>query len=228
VKAGATAIPATNVIGNTGAAVTFGAVGGGNGTNLSGANSGSLSWSHTVASTDLIVLVFINYNVNGASYVTTSSNVTYGGAAMTQFAQQRSSFTSGGYCITEGWFLKTPASGTQTVNASVTGTNLGSFAGNSVSYLASKIAAYGVNTGGGSTTLSESSASATGRMVVGVFGQAFGFSSPTVSGYTQTQRYNGTFGVVIGDAPGASSVAFGLTATNTNIQWCGITADLSN
>jgi hypothetical protein len=227
-----TAIPASNIVGATGAAVTFGAVGGGNSANLSSATSGSISWTHTIATGDLSVLVFTTYSPTAGSTGYTSS-VTYGGTAMTMLQRQASSVSGGAaFAVTEAWWLKAPASGSKTVVVSVSGTstNFGPISGDSVSYFASKVGTVGPNTGGGSSTLSMSAASTTGNMVVGAFGVSTNFSGlPTLSAYTKTQRYN-SFGLVIGDAAGASSVSFGATASGTaaNVQWAGITVELTN
>jgi hypothetical protein len=233
VTTGLSNIPATNVVGGAGAPVAFGAVGGGNSTNLSNATSGSISWTHTIATGDLSVLVFVDYCPTAGTTGYTSA-ITYGGTAMTLLQRQASSVAGGAaFAVTEAWVLKAPASGSKTVTVSLSGATGGGFgtvSGDSVSYSASKIGTVGPNTGGGSSTLSMSAASTTGNMVVGAFGVSQNFSGlPTLSAYTKTQRYNST-GLVIGDAAGASSVSFGATASGTaaNVQWAGITVELTN
>lgn len=230
VTTGLSNIPSTNIVGQTGAAVAFGAVGGGNSTNLSSATSGSISWTHAIATGDLSVLVFAAYSAPSGQ-TPSPSTVTYGGAAMTLLQREVSSVSGGAdYVITEAWVLKAPPSGSKTVVVSVSGANFGPLSGDSVSYSASKVGTVGPNTGGGSSSLSMSAASTTGNMVVGAFGVATNFSAlPAFSAYSKTQRYN-SFGLVLGDAAGASSVAFGVTASGTAslVQWAGITVELSN
>ena len=231
----AAAIPTSAIVGGAGATVTFGAAGAGNNAgNLFGATSSSLSWSHTIATGDLGVLVFIGYVVSPGQ--TASSSVTYGGTAMTMIQKETSSASSGlGVGVLEAWWLKSPASGAKTVAVSVSGANFSQLMGNSVSYVASKVGTVGPNLGGGSDTLSMSAASVTGNMVVGAFCAEISSGSQSLSAYTQTQRYNASSGggaVVIGDAAGASSVSFGATSSasggGTNLQWAGITVELEN
>lgn len=227
----AAAIPTSAIVGGVGAAVAFGAVGGGNATTFFGATTASLSWSHTIATGDLGVLVFIAYELgSGASAI---SAVTYGGTAMTMQQREISSAVSGATAVLEVWWLKSPASGTKTVAVSLSGANFNGVTGDSVSYSASKVVAIGPNTGGGSTSLSMSAASATGHMVVGAFANVNGISASTLSAYSQTQRYNNgstDIAIAMGDAAGSGSVSFTATSSGTaaNIQWSGITVDLSN
>lgn len=236
VKAGATAIPAANVVGLVGATVTFGAVGAGNVT--TGATTTlSASETHSILSTDLGVLVFVNYFA--AATTTWATTVTYGGVAMTQIGppQQSSTFSGGGALIQEVWWLKSPATGAKTVAATVTRTggatgNVSALGINSVSYLASKIATITAHTGGGSTSLSMTGSSVAGNMLVGSF---FVGNSTTLtqSAFNQTSRWATTWftnvGTVIGDAAGASSVTFSETINSaTGAQWVGYIVELSN
>jgi hypothetical protein len=233
-----TAIPATNIVGQTGAAVAFGAAGAGNAAAFSGATSAAISWSHTIATGDLGVLVFVAYYVDAGQSPT--SAVTYGGTAMTMLQRETSSVSSGvGAACLEAWWLKSPPSGSKTVTVTM-GTGSGNFnglTGDSVSYSASKVGTVGPNTGGGSTSLSMSAASTTGNMVAGAFASVLTGQLPTLSAYSQTSRYNNhASGVafVMGDAAGASSVAFSATSSvpagysGTNVQWAGITVELEN
>lgn len=234
VKAGATAIPASNIVGGTGAAVTFGAVGAGNGTNLA-STSGTLSWSHTIATGDLGVVVVFAYELQSG---TATTSVTYGGTAMTLLQKQVSSVSAGfDYATIEAWWLKAPASGAKTVTVSVSGPSFQGIAGNSVSYAASKTGTVGPNTGGGSASLSMSAASTTNNMVLGAFASVLSSSTPALSAYNKTSRYNASItgiALVIGDAVGASSVAYSATSSvpsgysASNVQWSGITVELSN
>lgn len=232
VTTGLSNIPATNVVGLTGAAVAFGAVGGGNSNNNSGGTTDSLTWTHTIATGDLGVLVFVAVNIATGQTVTTS--VTYGGTAMTLLGSEPSSALGTGFTILQAWWLKAPASGSKTVVASASGANINFMTGDSVSYSASKVVNVGLNTGGGSASLSMSAASVTGNMVVGAFANYTNFTAVAMSAYSQTQRYNSgasSIEMAIGDGPGASSVAFtatGNSAHSTANQWTGITVELSN
>lgn len=231
---GATNIPATNVVGQTGAAVAFGSVGGGNSASPAGGTSVSLSWTHTIATGDLGVLAFVSYVI--ATGQTATSAVTYGGVAMTKLGTQSTSASGANFAVLEVWWLKAPASGAKTVAVTLGGgsANFSRAAGNTVSYSASKVGTVGPNTGGGATSLSMSAASAAGKMVVGVFTSTYGLGTQTLSAYNQTLRSNigvGTTALVIGDAAGAGSVAFSATSSGTTgsyIQWAGFTVELTN
>lgn len=230
VTTGLSNIPATNVVGNTGAAVTFGAVGGGN--FVTGASPLANTWSHTIASTDLGVLVAISYLASSGQVW--SSAVTYGGVAMSKIQSVTSAAIGGDTLILEVWWLKAPATGTKTVSATITrtaGSGSSQLQGNSVSYLASKIGTTVGNTGGSNANPSMSATSDTGRMVVGVFG-VLAFTAPTMSAYTQTQRSSlgpsSGMSLVIGDAAGSSSVSFGVHCAVTSNEWVGITVEVEN
>jgi hypothetical protein len=233
ITTGLSAIPAANVVGNTGATVTFGAKGAG-GYTAPGTSSASTSWTHTIATGDLGVLVFISYLTQAA---TITSSVTFGGTAMTMLQRTAATADPNGWtAYIEAWWLKSPASSTQTVAVSVSRSGSGTIqalGGDSASYVASKVNATDYAEGSGSTSLSQSMSSTTGNMVVGGFGVACA-SAMTLTSFTQTSRYNqvgsGTgngWGMAFGDAAGASSVSFGLTSSQT-AYWAGITVELTN
>jgi hypothetical protein len=233
-----TAIPATNIVGGTGATVTFGAVGAGGWTDPL-TTTATTSWTHTIATGDLGVLAVISYMSPGGA--ASSSSVTYGGTSMTLQKRVTSTLQSadGEYTTLEIWWLKTPGSGTQTVAVSVTGASgdaIYDLGGNTASYVASQIGTINFASGSGGTALSMSTSSVTGHMVLGAFAEA-AVSACTMTYTTsggQTQRYNkqgsgsgNAWGMVFGDAPGASSVSFGATSSVT-CNWVGITVELEN
>ena len=84
----------------------------------------------------------------------------------------------------------------------------------SLSYLNALLGTPVTKTGTG-TSLSDSIAAAPGQRMVQVFNA---ITNSTISGYTQTQRYNGSYSsqggaqaMVVGDAPGAATVNFAAT-----------------
>lgn len=230
VVASLTAIPASNIVGAVGAQVTFGAAGAGGFTNASTA-SVVASWTHSIATTDLGVLVVITYWTNAP---TPGSSVTYGGTAMTKVQSTTSAGTSLGQTMyIEAWWLKAPASGTKTVVATVTGgsgTNAVWLRGQSMSYLASKIGNTNFAVGSGSASLSQSISSNTNNMVVGAFMEDCN-STVTMSAFNKTSRYAGNVGgqaCNIGDSAGATSTTFTATSSSSAITWIGLTVELSN
>jgi hypothetical protein len=223
-----TNIPASNIVGSTGASVTYGATGAGSGL-VSGTTNTSATWTHTILSTDLGVLVGISYYY-ASGQAPTAVSVSYGSQAMTRLYAQTSSSLSGNVLATEVWWLKSPLTGTKTVTATVTNPSC-LLAGNSVSYFASKTVTAVGNTGGNAANPSMSTSSASGRMVFGVFA-VMATAAPTLTAFSQTQRSNqgptSGWAMAMGDAAGAASVAFSVhSAAATNV-WCGITIELSN
>jgi hypothetical protein len=218
-----TAIPASNIVGQTGAAVAFGASGGNT------LSSSPVSWTHTIAVGDLGVLVSVGYK-NGGSTVPTFT-ATYGGVAMTLVVQQENgtgTFNAPGCAV---FWLKSPPSGSKTVVVTRTAGSTGSLWVSSDSYSASKIGTVLPTTGGGSNTLSMPVTSQTGRMLFAVFiaNNALDTSS-AITAFNQTQRYGfATFAA--GDALGASSLTFTATMNATHIAntvWSGVIVELTN
>jgi hypothetical protein len=231
-----TAIPTSNIVGGAGAAVTFGAVGA-SAYATHGTSSASTTETHTIAVGDLGVLAVVSYQTNGAT--TSTSSVTYGGTAMTMLLQKVAGPNSGGgqYVFLEIWWLKSPASGTKTVAVSVSVPTGVIFAlgVDTASYAASKVGTVNYAAGSGSASLSMSTSSATGHMVLGAFAVIENSGGFTLSSFTQTSRYNeigsGTgngWGMVFGDAAGASTVTFGVTSSSSAVWWIGITVELTN
>lgn len=232
-----TAIPASNIIGTTGAAVAFGAVGAAN-FSVTSSSTMTLSEVHSILSTDLGVLVFVSYF--GGATTTFGTTVTYGGVAMTQVgpAQQSGTFSGGGALFLEVWWLKSPPTGAQTVTAVTTrvsgaASNVIAMALDSVSYLASKISSITAYTGGGSSPISMTKSSSTGKMLVGGFALGNTASPLTQSSFSQTshwaQVYNTNLAAALGDANGASSVTFSEVVNSpTTTQWVGYIVELSN
>lgn len=241
VTTGLSNIPATNIVGAAGAAVAFGAKGAGN--MAIGPNGTSLSATetNTIAVGDLGVLAIVSYQAASINGITWSTAVTYGGVAMTQIGAPviSTAASTGASAYIEVWWLAAPASGAKSVVATVThsGGPSGSIIGlavESMSYSASKVKSITPNSGGGGTTMSMTQLSATGRMVVGAFAVEC-LSATTLSAYNQTQRYlqGGTgsaagWGVVVGDAVGASSLVFSAASSSTITGWVGYTVELSN
>lgn len=237
ITTGLTAIPATNVVGGTGATVTFGAAGAGAYSTNSG-ESGSTSWSHTIATTDLGVVAATAFKTSSSASFT--SSVTYGGVAMTLLGTAESDADpDGGAAFLQLWWLKSPPSGSKTVEFSVTnseGNSVFLLAGESLSYSASAIGT-AVTAFGSGTSLSVSDSSETGHMVVAAMVALSGSVSvdETLSSFSQTSRFSHTGlqlgtsqpAIVMGDAAGASSVAFAATSS-TSAVWAAIAVDLSN
>lgn len=236
----AAAIPTSAIVGGTGAAVTFGAVGSGNYNATTSGTGLTLSETHSIISTDLGVLVFVSYFAASISGITWSTSVTYGGVAMTQIGPPLISGTSGGggSMFQEVWWLKSPPTGAKTVTATVTHSggpsgNILSLMLNSVSYLASKVASINAFQGGGTSSLSMTGSSVAGNMLVGAFSL---WCNPTltVSAFNQTSRWSevdSAFAeaMVIGDAAGASSVTFSETINKPSPSgWVGYLVELSN
>jgi hypothetical protein len=237
-----TAIPASNVVGIAPATVAFGASsgavtseGGNDNTTLTATDT------HTIATGDTGVVVAIGYttgnNSSGAAPAL-STSVTYGGVAMTKLGSVSSADVNFLSAFVELWWLKSPASGSKTVQLSVVSTNSqqvwDAWVATS-SYSASA-------TGTPSTTNSTGSApslavsSATGHMAVCAFVSNCRSGTSGLSSFNQTQRYksNGTSAqgtlatFLFGDAAGASSVTFSATGAGTTPQWAGIVVDLHN
>lgn len=180
-------------------------------------NSNSLSWTHTSAGgpTCAVVLICTVDYYNGS--VTVGCN--YGGTSFVYVLDDIGYYNSGGYGLFHLAFgLIGPASGTQSVTVSATGTaSVVKLAGNTVSY--QNVGSFGnFYTGAGhGTALSLSSIpSTTGQLVVA------GFSGlgHDLNSFNQTERWAQTnlagIPTVIGDVTGASSVSFTATTSATD------------
>lgn len=242
------AIPAGNIIGATGAAVAFGAAGAGNAAAFLGGSPESITWSHDIATGDLIVVVGLGYMLEAGE--TATSAVSYGstsgtastGTPMTLVQREISSLSASySMAVAEVWELKLPPSGSKTIAATLSGGGFNGIVGDSASYSASKIGTVGSTTGGGSATLAMTAASVAGNMVFGMFAAVISSSTPVLSGAFagtgQSQRYNNHatgIGFAMGDAPGAASIAFGATSSVPSgysagsVQFSGITVELTN
>ena len=95
-----------------------------NGTNGAGNNTAtSLSWSHTTGSgTNRFLIVTIHYTVIATS-MPSVSGITYNGVAMTHFATVLSGSTSTDRGV-ELWYLANPASGSNTVAATLSASGI--------------------------------------------------------------------------------------------------------
>lgn len=233
-----TAIPASNIQGNTGATVTYGASGVGN--YAGPATTASTSWSHTPATTDTLVDVFISYHQSTSGF-SPSSSVTYGGAAMTFVKRVTTTAAAGASVGIDHYQIAVTPSGspaTATVAASATAANGSSYInGCSVSYYASKVLQEISNSGSSATTFSQSITSSTSKRVVAVFATV-GFTAGqygTVTG--ATQRYlsnvsgaNQPSSLWIGDTAGTgSSQTISVSSgTSSSVAWVGLLVELSN
>jgi hypothetical protein len=241
INVGLAAIPSSNVVGNTGAAVTFGAAGAGAYSVVTGVSTDSISWSHTIATGDLGVIVASGFSIGTSSGSSYSSSMTYGGAAMSLLGTVETGGNTSNWCgVLQLWWLKSPPSGSKTVVFTATntlGNPITSLFGESSSYAASSTGTAVTAFGSGSASLSVSASSATNHMVVGaLLTQGNNVTgTETLSSFSQTSRYShtgstvgsGQFAVVMGDGAGASSVTLSATSSSTG-GWAGIAVDLSN
>ena len=196
-------------------------------TNLPTTASTSASWSHTAGTSSsgstAIIVYILGFYGGSVPGTISSATVTYGGKTLTQIGSSLIGGSSNtGTLYAYGANGVTP--GTGTVSASLTFTQTMSVvAFDSVTYLNSN----GFNSAATNTGASRSNSffltcgpvtSAPNKMVsnctVGYFYSGGTFNG--FSGYSGTQRYgnfdsNGML-FFIGDAPGASSVSFTLTA----------------
>ncbi|PZT99506.1 MAG: hypothetical protein DI630_16955 [Gordonia sp. (in: high G+C Gram-positive bacteria)] len=196
--------------------VAFDAVGAGNGT--SGSTGGqTMSWSHTGAGADLVVLVAvtaaksISYGVGG------TRTCTYGGVAMTSLGVQA---TANGNGWQEVFGLVGAPTGPQTVTwSSNQSASSAVFIGQSVSY--NGVSGFGtlVGASGTSATPTVTVPSTVTNMVAAFMQAAANMSAPT-----QTQRSLNNTGprLSIQDAPGAASVTFAATISSNSWGATGV------
>jgi hypothetical protein len=236
VTSGLLNIPASNIVGQTGVTPVFGAMGAGNFFQALG-NPKTVSWTHTIATGDLGVLVYISYiapaGTGGAGW---TSTVTYGGVAMTKVGSAQGAGFGVTYAYLEAWFLKAPATGTKTVTATIDSGNVynsTSLGGNSYSCSGSKIGTVTPSIGGATAPQTVSASSATGKLLVGALS---GYNTGVYSAFNHTQRYNQTgsgtygttWGLVFGDAPGAASVTFSAAHSGALSVALGLIVEITN
>jgi hypothetical protein len=191
--------------------------------------SNSISTTHTASGSNRAALVSLVVGVvNEASYTTWTRSCTYGGVSMTSlgvFNDGGSSPPSGFYGWVELFGLLNPATGSQTVSASVTKTGTTHTLGiGSVSYTG--VTSFGTPVvGGGTSSPTLTVASATGDMTVAAFASGTAIATPT-----KTQRFLSNFdgsstgNMLIEDAAGAASVT--LAYADNSDYWCGVALDL--
>lgn len=201
--------------------VLFDAVGA-SGYNSSGT---SFSWTHVIAADANAVLACCTIWCPGYGITVTA---TVGSTPMTQLSAI-SDWSSGVWHYQNQYTfgLLNPPTGTQTITVTIAGTDCMSV-GNSVSY--KNVEAFGtpVTSSETGTTATTTVASNIQQMVVVAFASALSDPPSTVGSYTsfnQTVRSNIAGGanyppIIIGDAPGATSVTF--TATKPNSSGGGI------
>ena len=176
-------------------------------TNASGSGAGPFTWSHTCAGSDRVLVVGISYYDSGD----TVSAITYNSVAMTVVG---SSTVSNGQCTVSLYRLIAPATGSNTVSVTFTG-SVFDFKAGSISFTgADQTTPLGAaNTAtGSSTTPSVNITSATGEIVLDTIAIVHS-GTLTVDG-SQAQRWNGTGG---GFIKGAASTEDG--STTTTMSW---------
>lgn len=179
-----------------------------------GTTADTLSWSHDIAGP--CVLMGVSYQQNSPTLPTFTPKV--GGVAMTRLGANASYYNVSGYYI---WALLFGLIGAPTgigVTVSIgASANQQYWVANSASYR--NVSSFGtpVSNSGGSGAPTQSVASNERQRVVQMFA---GWDS-ALSSYSQTQRYSSPFNVggsqvktlLIGDAPGASTVNFACAST---------------
>ena len=196
--------------------VAFDAVGAGSGT--SGSTGGqTMSWSHTGAGADLVVLVAvtaaksISYGVGG------TRTCTYGGVAMTSLGVQA---TANGNGWQEVFGLVAAPTAVQTVVwSSDQSASSAVFIGQSVSYTG--VSGFGSLVGASGTSATPT---VTVPSTVTHWAAAFMQAAANMSAPTQTQRSLKNTGprLLIQDAPGAASVTLACTITSNSWGATGV------
>jgi hypothetical protein len=185
--------------------------------------SASPSWSHTITGNCLIIPVLYSGSVSGG----TTATCKVGSTTVPLLGSVPDYHSLSGTMETLLLFgMMDPPTGVQTITLSYTG--ISSAAAGSMSYL--NVASIGtpVTATGTGTALSLTVPSAAGNMVV----NAFSDYSSTFSAYSQTSRTlrnyvsGSNFTFQAGDAPGAASVPFAVTASAAN-PWGGIGVTLT-
>lgn len=193
-------------------AIAFDAV-----SNLNGAPSSSLSWSHTCTGADRILIVGIAQR-NGRSVTA----ITYNGVAMTLIGTSGDTFTT-----ISMYYLLAPATGANTISITFSSSDSDNN-GMAVSYtgvhqttpLGTFVSAS--NPGSGSTTPSVTASSASGELVVDTVSVQSSATQSITVGSGQTQRNNviggATSSEVVGgmsEEAGAASVVMSWTAASS-------------
>lgn len=185
-------------------AVSFDAVGAGSPGN--GSPATSCSWNHTIAGNAIVVYVALgNTTIN----VFGTTAVTVGGISVG--SALNSVIFNGDSSELLAFGLMNPPVGVQSIAVTITGSGGSLYpSGSSTSYIGVSGFGTAVTTSTSSSqTITQTVSSQTRQMV----SQAFNWGGVTLSNYNQTQRYNDSafeFGgpLVVGDAPGASTVFF--------------------
>lgn len=176
----------------------------------------TLNINHTCTGTDRLLVVGCSINSGASASV---SGVTYNGVSMTSAGAAP---IDGGNTEVSLWYLVAPATGSNTIAITITGTISGISAGG-VSFTGvhqtTPVGTYASATGN-STTATVNVTSATNEMVVDVCGCFF--TSTLSVGAGQTQRFNAQAGFVVTGAgsteAGASSVTMSWTLS-TSGNW---------
>lgn len=191
-------------------------------------NSSSTSWTHNIAGDALVVGVMWRKSGSG----TPIRSAQCGGVPMTSLAALGMNAAAPTTSSTGSWMqlfgLLDPPQGAQTISVSSTLASV--VKGNSLAYsgveaFSTPVGGFGTETG---TALAQSISSAEHRMVV----QMFGTTSGDITGYDRAERFhsfdslvstNGA--LVIGDAPGASTVDFNALRSG-GVDYAEIAVDL--
>lgn len=181
-------------------------------------NNGSanpLTWSDTITGNGLLVLGSV------LSSTLTGITATVGSTSMNQLPGSPFNVGSNLYLFAFG--LVGGPTGAQTISVNFAGGVSNGSAADSLSY--SGVAGFGApvtNNAASGTAMSVSAASAPRQMVAAVMASMTS-STSSISGFNQTTRYThatvsgGSRATVIGDAPGASTVAFTGTAPSSAV-----------
>lgn len=185
-------------------------------------NVNSVTWSHSVAGADRLVVVGISYYGVGR----TVSSVTYGSASLTRLSSAKQ-----GVVTAEMWYLVGPATGANTVAVTITGGSGWGAAGATSWTGVDPAAPVGTpaTAGGVGTTASVTAASATGEFVHDVLAWNRDTPSPGTAtvGAGQTSRWNnpGVTGSAGSNAPGAANVTMRWTLSAA-VDWAAVAAAL--
>lgn len=197
----------------------------------SGGSTISGSWTHTASAGADVFVAVVTVSSGGISSVTAyTRSATYGGATMTSLGAANPQISGSYYGWTELFHLARVPGGAQTVSISASGGSgtIDQTIANSVSYLHVGPLSSAITNSGTTTSMSSGSIpSATGQLVVQVFG-AGGYTE-SASGYNQTTRYSNSLtggaadcDIILGDAPGASTVSFAATTSGSTYQWSSV------
>ena len=205
--------------------VTFDAAGTGH--TDSGFGSASVTWSHTATGNAGAVVVGVRWSQTGGLGDPTRT-VTYGAGAMQSLGVRGLNgepLNAIAAVFVEFFGLRNPPTTPQTVSVSVDrgGSSL-NLEACSVSYanVSNFVAAPPVSGTEAGTAMTQPVTSAANEMVA----QMFGTASGTITGYSQTTRYNSPNSLLIGDAPGAAAISF--TATRASgVDYAGVAVRLT-